>query len=71
MLTTAWFSHHIRDGYRRGLWFYPFGETAPLSRTVYLTIIVIFPVILYYVLYFCLNKRYKDRVISLDSVELG
>lgn len=46
IFTTAWFSHHVRDGHRRGLWFYPLGETAPIPEFFYLAIIFLFPLLM-------------------------
>jgi len=33
---TAVMTHHLRDAYRRGLWFWPFGSTPPLTTPVYI-----------------------------------
>jgi len=40
IFTTAWFTHHVRDATRRGLWFAPFGSTPTLPCTLYVAIIV-------------------------------
>lgn len=42
---TAWSTHHLRDGLRRGLWFYPLGSTAPLDYRVYICIILLLPIV--------------------------
>lgn len=46
IFVTAWLSHHIRDATRRGLWFPPFGSTPPLSPSLYVIILMIFPLIM-------------------------
>ncbi|WAR29641.1 TM267-like protein, partial [Mya arenaria] len=45
MFTVAWFSHHVRDGTRRGLWLPPFTETPPLSGLAYLGLIMVIPLL--------------------------
>lgn len=40
---VAIFSHHVRDGYRRGLWFWPIGSTAPIPYYVYILITMLLP----------------------------
>ena len=46
LLFIAWFSHHVRDANRRGLWFGSLYTTQPLDDSCYLGIILILPVIL-------------------------
>ncbi|XP_050304210.1 transmembrane protein 267 [Anthonomus grandis grandis] len=36
IVLTAFSTHHIRDGTRRGLWFYPIGNTPPLPYYLYI-----------------------------------
>ncbi|XP_011683785.2 transmembrane protein 267 isoform X1 [Strongylocentrotus purpuratus] len=43
ILFVAWFSHHIRDAARRGLWLWPWGSTSPLPYWLYITLIVVIP----------------------------
>ncbi len=45
MLTATW-THHWRDGYRRGIWVCPIGSTSPYSYFVYLSGLIILPVAL-------------------------
>lgn len=45
MFTVAVFSHHLRDAHRRGLWFWPIGSTPPLPYWVYISCVLILPVI--------------------------
>ncbi|CAH0492293.1 unnamed protein product [Peronospora farinosa] len=35
-IVVAWFSHQLRDGMRRGLWFWPIGSTPPITYFLYL-----------------------------------
>lgn len=43
MIAMSWVSHHIRDGIRHGLWFCPFGNTAPVPYWTYIAITSSFP----------------------------
>lgn len=43
MLFISWTSHHVRDGIRHGLWFCPFGKTAPLPYWLYVAITASLP----------------------------
>ncbi|TRY54420.1 hypothetical protein DNTS_023691 [Danionella cerebrum] len=43
MLFISLSSHHIRDGVRRGLWLWPFGNTAPISYWLYLSVTATLP----------------------------
>ena len=46
LVTVSVVSHHIRDGHRRGLWFWPIGSTKPIPYGLYLVIITIFPALI-------------------------
>ncbi|OWZ19752.1 putative membrane protein [Phytophthora megakarya] len=35
-IVVAWFSHQLRDGMRRGLWFWPLGSIPPVNYFLYL-----------------------------------
>lgn len=50
LFITAWLSHHIRDAHRHGLWFWPLGSTPPLPYFVYISGILLLPLLvkLYY-----------------------
>jgi hypothetical protein len=50
LIFIAWFSHHVRDANRRGLWFGQIYTTKPLSDAVYLAITLILPLIMRHVL---------------------
>uniref|UniRef100_A0AAY5KUG6 Transmembrane protein 267 n=1 Tax=Esox lucius TaxID=8010 RepID=A0AAY5KUG6_ESOLU len=43
MLFISLASHHIRDGVRHGLWVCPFGNTAPISYWLYVSITATMP----------------------------
>lgn len=42
----AMLTHHLRDANRRGLWFHPFGSTKPIPTAIYVTLIVLLPLLL-------------------------
>lgn len=44
----SWFSHHIRDANRRGIWFGPIYTSSPISDKSYLLIIMLLPLLLRY-----------------------
>ena len=56
MLFVAWFTHHIRDANRRGMWFGFLFTTRSLSRTIYLGTILILPLLLRYDLFAWLTR---------------
>ena len=43
---VSWFSHHVRDANRRGLWFGPIYTTSPLKKPVYFGLIALAPLAL-------------------------
>ncbi|XP_066252216.1 transmembrane protein 267 [Euwallacea similis] len=43
IIFTAFATHHIRDAHRRGLWFYPYGSSAPISYNLYIVITCLLP----------------------------
>lgn len=43
MFTVAILSHHLRDGQRRGLWFWPLGSSPPLPYWLYITCELLLP----------------------------
>lgn len=45
IFSIAWTSHHIRDGSRRGLWFWPIGNTPPLGKWLYIISVMILPMV--------------------------
>lgn len=54
---TASLSHHFRDGYRRGLWFVPFGNTKPLPYVLYVALTMTLPWILKYIIWLTESKK--------------
>lgn len=57
LLWTVFSSHHVRDANRRGLWFYPFGSTPPISNFNYILITIILP---YLTLFFMNMNIYNN-----------
>ena len=57
----AWFSHHIRDANRRGMWFGSIYTTKPIKDEWYLAIILIAPLVLRY-----LNQNDASYIFSKD-----
>ncbi|XP_070545963.1 transmembrane protein 267-like [Ptychodera flava] len=45
IFSVAWFSHHIRDGTRRGLWMWPFGSTPPIPYWLYPMVTMVLPLV--------------------------
>ena len=43
LTTVSIMSHHVRDGHRRGIWFWPVGSTPAIPYWLYLAIIVLLP----------------------------
>ncbi|XP_031846842.1 transmembrane protein 267 [Nomia melanderi] len=46
MILASFLSHHIRDGTRRGLWFCPIGSTQPIPYYLYLSMSMMLPYVL-------------------------
>ncbi|XP_076622818.1 transmembrane protein 267 [Colletes latitarsis] len=46
MMLASFLSHHIRDGTRRGLWFCPIGSTQPIPYYLYLSMSMMLPHVL-------------------------
>lgn len=65
IIFAAFFSHHIRDATRRGLWFYKMGSTDPIPYYLYVLLTMIMP----YVIAFAMNNfNIKSNVISDRNV---
>lgn len=43
IIFTAFASHHTRDAYRRGYWFYPIGSTQPIPYIMYILTTILIP----------------------------
>lgn len=50
LFAVAWTSHHIRDGYRHGLWFGPW-STPPYPQWAYILAVALIPLVLRLSLY--------------------
>ncbi|KAK9304829.1 hypothetical protein QLX08_003902 [Tetragonisca angustula] len=46
IILASFLSHHIRDGTRRGLWFCPIGSTQPIPYYLYLSMSMMLPHVL-------------------------
>lgn len=64
LLLTAWFTHHLRDSIRRGLWFCPWGSLKPTPYWLYLTIMALLPLVLQSVLALTYNNPRSAREAS-------
>lgn len=58
------FSHHVRDGFRRGIWLWPFGSTPPIPYYLYLVIILALP----YLVMIPLKEGDKTSYLKLNTV---
>lgn len=45
MVTVSVITHHLRDGVRRGLWFWPMNSTPVLPYWIYLLVIMLLPML--------------------------
>ena len=45
---VAWTTHHLRDGLRRGIWFWPLGSTKAIDYKLYLLCILLLPIMTSY-----------------------
>lgn len=50
VILAAFLSHHIRDGTRRGLWFCPFGSTRPIPYYLYVSLCMLLPYVLHWLM---------------------
>jgi len=48
MLLMAWSSHHLRDGLRRGISFYPFESSPAIDYRLYILVILLLPIVVSY-----------------------
>ncbi|KAH3875484.1 transmembrane protein 267-like isoform X1 [Dreissena polymorpha] len=68
MFTMSWFSHHLRDAERRGLWFYPLGNTPPLPKTVYIGIIVCMTIVFRYLFLYYVRPIAREKIVQTDGI---
>ena len=64
MILGSFMSHHVRDGNRRGLWFWPFGSTEPIPYYLYLTICMILPYFIQWIMDWQLTKDTENLSFS-------
>ncbi|KAG7201767.1 hypothetical protein KM043_004487 [Ampulex compressa] len=65
MISASFLSHHIRDGTRRGLWFWPLGSTPPIPYHLYLTLAMLLPHILQWIM--PMHLHYAERMYDNTS----
>ncbi|KAK4023890.1 hypothetical protein OUZ56_009284 [Daphnia magna] len=68
IITTAIWTHHWRDGYRRGIWICPIGSTPPYWYFLYLVGLVALPLSLHFVLRFTSELINKAKNQGLQPV---
>lgn len=76
----SWFSHHIRDANRRGIWFGPIYSTPPLNDGLYHSIILVTPLLVRYIYhssylqndqnYIKFLKNYSNNNTNLEQIQL-
>lgn len=62
LFAVAVVSHHLRDGCRRGLWFWPLGSTPPIPYWAFITYTVLLPCFVKEV------KRSLEKVVVIPTV---
>ncbi|CAF1067674.1 unnamed protein product, partial [Brachionus calyciflorus] len=80
---VSWFSHHIRDANRRGLWLGSLYTTSPINDGLYLTFILLTPLLLRYfyssnfiknnnesILRFLINSYSKHKTVKIEEIQL-
>ena len=60
LIFVAFFSHHLRDASRRGLWFSPWIQSLPISYPMYIFMIILLCLIIRFVLF-------EKFILSLSS----
>ncbi|XP_076245409.1 transmembrane protein 267 [Calliopsis andreniformis] len=66
---ASFLSHHIRDGTRRGLWFYPIGSTQPIPYYLYLCMSMMLPHVLQWLMIPSIHEsKDYDNVTLIDVV---
>ncbi|XP_057341162.1 transmembrane protein 267 [Microplitis mediator] len=64
---TSFLSHHIRDGTRRGLWFFPFGSTRKIPYYLYIVMTMLLP----FFVYFSMNKPSKKLIQTHGAINVA
>ncbi|XP_057373459.1 transmembrane protein 267-like [Daphnia carinata] len=70
IITTAVWTHHWRDGYRRGIWICPIGSTPPYGYVLYLVGLIALPLGLHFILRFTSELVQKAKNQDLQQVYL-
>lgn len=69
IILASFLSHHIRDGTRRGLWFCPIGSTQPIPYYLYLSMSMILPHVLQWLMIpFMHEYKSSDNETLIDVV---
>ncbi|KOC66932.1 Transmembrane protein C5orf28 [Habropoda laboriosa] len=69
IVLASFLSHHIRDGTRRGLWFCLIGSTQPIPYYLYLTISMMLPHILHWLMMSPVQEsKTPDNMILINIV---
>ncbi|XP_046144289.1 transmembrane protein 267 [Osmia bicornis bicornis] len=61
IILASFLSHHIRDGTRRGLWFCPIGSTQPIPYYLYLSMSMMLPHVLQWLM---ISSLYESKTYS-------
>ena len=65
LITLSFISHHVRDGYRRGIWFWPFGSTPPIPYWLYLVLITLFPGVITLIIKIIVNRPNSHKTMNV------
>ncbi|XP_043605287.1 transmembrane protein 267 isoform X2 [Bombus pyrosoma] len=69
IILASFLSHHIRDGTRRGLWFCPIGSTQPIPYYLYLSMSMMLPHVLQWLMVsFVHESKSLDNETLIDIV---
>ena len=66
LVFVAFFSHHLRDASRRGLWFSPWIQSLPISYPMYIFMIVFLCLIIRFVLF----EKFSISLLSSSQMKL-
>ena len=69
LILAGFLSHHIRDGTRRGLWFCPIGSTQPIPYYLYLSMSMMLPHTLQWLMTSSLHElNVHDNITLINTV---
>ncbi|XP_017890401.1 transmembrane protein 267 isoform X1 [Ceratina calcarata] len=66
MMLTSFLSHHIRDATRRGLWFCPIGNTQPIPYHLYLSMSMMLPHVLQWLMPSIHESKSSHNITLID-----